>query len=408
MEKERNYHIFYQLLSPAFPDIHKECLVEADPSKYFFCAHGMLTIDGVDDCQEMKDTKKAFDILSFTEDQQMQLFKSTAAIMHWGNTKWKQRPREEQAEADGTDELDNAAKLLGIDASELVKGLTKPRIKVGNDFVNKGQNKEQCANSVQALSKAIYSRAFNWLVEIVNTTLDVQTVKRAHFIGVLDIAGFETFEYNGFEQLCINFTNEKLQQFFNHFMFVLEQEVYKKEGIQWEMINFGMDLQATIDLIEKPLGILSILEEECIVPKGTDMTFKDKLYNNHMGKHPCFSKPKPKKNKTEAHFDLHHYAGVVSYSVDGWLEKNKDPINMTVANLFKQSTGNKLLSYLFQDIDIDGGGAAGKKSKGPQTISAGHREQLNKLMQTLKATHPHFVRCIIPNEIKTGGKRCVD
>ena len=154
----------------------------------------MLTIDGVDDCQEMKDTKKAFDILNFSAEQQMELFKSTAAVAIWGNTKWKQRPREEQAEADGTEEIEKVATLLGIDAAELLKGLTKPRIKVGNDFVNKGQNKDQCANSVQALSKAIYARCFNWLVEVVNITLDVKTVKRAYFIGVLDIAGFETFE----------------------------------------------------------------------------------------------------------------------------------------------------------------------------------------------------------------------
>ena len=331
------------------------------------------------------------------------MFKNTAAVCIWGNSKWKQRPREDQAEADGTEELEQVATLLSIDKDELVKGLTKPRIKVGNDYVNKGQNKAQVENAVGALSKAIYARCFNWLVERVNETLDVKTVKRAYFIGVLDIAGFEVFDYNGFEQLCINFTNERLQQFFNHFMFVLEQEEYQKEGIVWEMMNFGLDLQACIDLIEKPLGIFSILEEECIVPKGTDMTFKEKLYNNHLGKHPSFGKPKPKKGGAEAHFDLHHYAGTVSYSVTGWLEKNKDPINNTVAALFKASKGNKLLSYLFQDIGIEE--VAGKKAKGGSgnTISAGHREQLNKLMNTLKATHPHFVRCIIPNEIKTGG-----
>ncbi len=286
----------------------------------------------------------------------MNLFKCTSAVANWGNTQWKQRPREEQAEPDGTDELMKVAKLLGIDESELIKGLTKPRIKVGNDFVNKGQNKDQCTNSVGALCKAIFSRCFTWLVEVVNVTLDVKELKRSHFIGVLDIAGFETFEYNGFEQLCINFTNERLQQFFNNFMFVLEQQEYTKEGIVWEMMSFGADLQATIDLIEKKLGIFSILEEQCIVPKATDMTFKEALYKQHIGKHPSFNKPKPKKGaRFEAHFDLTHYAGVVSYSVDGWLEKNKDPINMTVATLFKESKGNKLLSYLFNDVGTEEG-----------------------------------------------------
>jgi myosin heavy subunit len=140
------------------------------------------------------------------------------------------------------------------------------------------------------------------------------------------------------------------------------------------------------------------------VPKATDMTFKDKLHKQHLGKHPSFAKPKPKKGaRFEAHFDLKHYAGVVSYSVDGWLEKNKDPINMTVATLFKESQGNALLSHLFRDVGLEDAGGKKGKSGSQNTISSGHREQLDKLMKTLDATHPHFVRCIIPNEIKTGG-----
>ncbi len=139
-------------------------------------------------------------------------------------------------------------------------------------------------------------------------------------------------------------------------MFVLEQAEYSKEGIEWQTQSFGSDLQATIDLIEAKMGIFAILEEECIVPKATDMTFKDKLYKNHLGKHPSFGKPKPKKGaKFEAHFDLHHYAGIVSYSVDGWLQKNMDPINMTVAALFKESKSNALLAHLFREIGVEEG-----------------------------------------------------
>ncbi|CAF1172361.1 unnamed protein product [Adineta ricciae] len=402
---ERNYHIFYQLCSNAFPEYHKECLIEGNPGKYHYVSQGMLTIDNVDDAEEMRITDEAFDVLGFTKDEKLNMYKGTAAIMHFGNSQWKQRPREEQAEAEGTEECEKVAHLLGIEAAELIKGLLKPRIKVGNEYVNKGQNKDQVLNSIGALSKSIYSRMFNWLVERVNVTLDVKA-KRQYFIGVLDIAGFEIFEYNGFEQLCINYTNERLQQFFNHHMFVLEQEEYKKEGIQWEFIDFGMDLQACIDLIEKPMGILSILEEECIVPKATDKTFVEKLYNNHLGKHPQFGKPKPSKGKAEAHFEIHHYAGSVPYTATGWLEKNKDPINTTVAGLFAKSK-NAMLSHLYADVaEEEGGGSkAGVKKKGGsmQTISATHREQLNKLMTNLKQTHPHFVRCIIPNEVKTGG-----
>ncbi|CAF3852950.1 unnamed protein product, partial [Rotaria sp. Silwood1] len=405
---ERTYHIFYQLTSNAFPEYHKECLLVNDVSKYHYSSQGVTTIDNVDDAEEMKLTDEAFDILGFTREEKLNMYKCTAAVMHFGNTEWKQRPREEQAEADNTEECEKVAHLLNIEAAELIKGLLKPRIKVGNEYVNKGQNKEQVVNSIGALSKSIYYRMFCWLVERVNVTLDVKA-KRQYFIGVLDIAGFEIFDYNGFEQLCINYTNERLQQFFNHHMFVLEQEEYKKEGIQWEFIDFGMDLQACIDLIEKPMGILSILEEECIVPKATDKTFVEKLYNNHLGKHPQFGKPKPAKGKAEAHFEIHHYAGSVPYTATGWLEKNKDPINTTVALLFAKSK-NALLSTLFADVaEEEGGGSAGgktgmrKKGGSMQTISATHREQLNKLMTNLKQTHPHFVRCIIPNEIKTGG-----
>ncbi|GCB79245.1 hypothetical protein scyTo_0021274, partial [Scyliorhinus torazame] len=169
------------------------------------------------------------------------------------------------------------------------------------------------------------------------------------FIGVLDIAGFEIFQLNSFEQLCINFTNEKLQQFFNHHMFVLEQEEYKMQGLEWTFVDFGLDLQGCIDLIEKPLGILSILEEECMFPKTTDITFNAKLLNNHLGKSPNFAKSKPdKKRKYESHFEILHYAGVVPYNLNGWLDKNKDPLNETAVELFQQSS-NELVAMLYQD-----------------------------------------------------------
>ncbi|CAI4220367.1 unnamed protein product, partial [Auanema sp. JU1783] len=149
-----------------------------------------------------------------------------------------------------------------------------------------------------------------WLVKKCNLTLDQQGINRDYFIGVLDIAGFEIFDFNSFEQLWINFVNEKLQQFFNHHMFVLEQEEYAREGIQWTFIDFGLDLQACIELIEKPLGIISMLDEECIVPKASDQTLAQKLIEQHLGKHPNFEKPKPPKGKqAEAHFAMRHYAG---------------------------------------------------------------------------------------------------
>ncbi|KAL7303607.1 hypothetical protein TKK_0003759 [Trichogramma kaykai] len=556
------------------------CFLSNNIYDYYNVSQGKITIPGIDDNEEMGLTDKAFDVLGFTQEEKDDIYKITAAVMHMGGMKFKQRGREEQAEADGTEEGERVAKLLGIDCQDMYKNLLKPRIKVGNEFVTQGRNKDQVSYSVGAMSKAMFDRIFKWLVKKCNETLDTKQ-KRQHFIGVLDIAGFEIFDYNGFEQLCINFTNEKLQQFFNHHMFVLEQEEYKKEGInwafidfgmdllacieliekfnsfeqlcinftneklqqffnhhmfvleqeeytregiewsfidfgmdllacieliekyngfeqlcinftneklqqffnhhmfvleqeeyqregihwefidfgmdllacieliekfngfeqlcinftneklqqffnhhmfvleqeeyqregiEWSFIDFGMDLAACIELIEKPMGILSILEEESMFPKATDKTFEDKLNSNHLGKSPNFLKPKPPKpGQVAAHFAIGHYAGNVPYNITGWLEKNKDPLNDTVVDQFKKSS-NKLLIEIFADHPgqsggggKDAGGGRGKKGGGFSTVSSSYKEQLNNLMTTLRATQPHFVRCIIPNEMKQAG-----
>ncbi|KAL0119528.1 hypothetical protein PUN28_007766 [Cardiocondyla obscurior] len=410
---ERSYHIFYQMMSGSVKGLKDNCFLSNNIYDYVNVSQGKITIPNVDDGEECLLTDQAFDVLGFTQEEKDDIYKITAAVMHMGGMKFKQRGREEQAEADGTEEGERVAKLLGCDCADLYKNLLKPRIKVGNEFVTQGRNKDQVAYSVGAMSKAMFDRLFKWLVKKCNETLDTKQ-KRQHFIGVLDIAGFEIFDYNGFEQLCINFTNEKLQQFFNHHMFVLEQEEYKKEGIVWQFIDFGMDLLACIELIEKPMGILSILEEESMFPKATDKTFEEKLNNNHLGKSPNYLKPKPPKpGQQAAHFAIGHYAGNVPYNITGWLEKNKDPLNDTVVDQFKKST-NKLLIEIFADHpgqsgDAGGGGGGGgkggrgKKGGGFSTVSSSYKEQLNNLMTTLRATQPHFVRCIIPNELKQPG-----
>merc|ERR1712212_972787 len=338
------------------------------------------------------------DILGFTQPEKEDCYKITCAVMWSGNAKFKQKGREEQGESDGQEEGSKVATLMGLDVEEYIETLLKPKLKVGKDYVRKGQNKDQILFSVAATAKSTYARLFDWIVEKVNKTLDTPN-PRENFIGVLDIAGFEIFELNTLEQLLINYTNERLQQFFNHHMFVLEQEEYKAEGIQWAFIDFGMDLVVTIELIEKKMGILAMLEEECIVPKATDKSYIEKMMNKHLGKNPKFGKPKPaKKGKPEAHFELQHYAGTVGYNVTGWLFKNKDPVNEAVVNMMQESE-NAVVSLVFQEKDT------GEKKKGSalMTISAGHRESLMKLMNNLHSTHPHFVRCIIPNEIKKSG-----
>uniref|UniRef100_A0A3Q3XR17 Myosin heavy chain 7 n=1 Tax=Mola mola TaxID=94237 RepID=A0A3Q3XR17_MOLML len=408
LKAERDYHIFYQILSQAKPELLEMLLITNNPYDYAFISQGETTVTSINDAEELMATDEAFDVLGFTQEEKNGIYKLTGAIMHHGNMKFKQKQREEQAEADGTEDADKIAYLMGLNSADLIKGLLHPRVKVGNEWVTKGQNVAQVNYAVSALSKAVYEKMFLWMVVRINHSLDTKQ-PRQYFIGVLDIAGFEIFDFNTFEQLCINFTNEKLQQFFNHHMFVLEQEEYKKEGIEWTFIDFGMDLQACIDLIEKPMGIMSILEEECMFPKASDATFKAKLYDNHLGKSNNFQKPRIVKGKPEAHFSLVHYAGTVDYNINNWLVKNKDPLNETVVALYQKSN-LKLLCVLFAnyagaDSESGGKGKGGSKKKGSsfQTVSALHRENLNKLMTNLRSTHPHFVRCIIPNETKTPG-----
>ncbi|KAF1394487.1 hypothetical protein PFLUV_G00000830 [Perca fluviatilis] len=379
LSDERGYHIFFQMMTGHIPELIDLALISTNPYDFPMCSMGQITVASIDDKVELEATDNAIDILGFTHDEKMAIYKMTGAVLHHGNMKFKQKQREEQAEPDGTEEADKVAYLLGLNSADMLKALCFPRVKV--------------MNSVTALAKAIYERMFLWMVVRINEMLDTKQA-RQFYIGVLDIAGFEIFDFNTLEQLCINFTNEKLQQFFNHTMFVLEQEEYKKEGIIWEFIDFGMDLAACIELIEKPMGIFSILEEECMFPKASDTSFKNKLYDQHLGKTKAFEKPKPpKKGKIEAHFSLVHYAGTVDYNIAGWLDKNKDPLNDSVCQLYQKSPV-KLLALCFPPVIEDATKKGGKKKGGSmQTVSSQFRE-----------THPHFFcAALIPNESKTPG-----
>merc|ERR1719515_429487 len=234
-------------------------------------------------------------------------------------------------------------------------------------------------------------------------------MKKVQYIGCLDIAGFEIFDYNGFEQICINFANEKLQQFFNQHMFVLEQEEYVREGLEWGNVDFGMDLQKCITMFEKPMGLLAIFEEESLFPKATDLTFAAKLHENLLGKCENFRKPSPKPDPG-AHFAVIHYAATVSYNLTGWLEKNKDPVNDTVVELMKNGS-NALLVECFHDhpgqpteVKKDAGGGGKKKGGGKTVTSSVYLVSLGELMTTLHSCEPHFVRCLVPNTHKKPGE----
>merc|ERR1719462_35121 len=395
---ERNYHVFYQLLYATDDALIGElCLPTRVAADYAYLELGVPDVKGIDDHEEFAALEQAWNTLAFLPEERLNVYKITAGLLNLSNIKLKNN-RSEQAEIIDPAPGERFSHNFGLNVSDFHKSITKPRVKVGTEFVNKAQSMAQVNFAVSALSKSIFERMFLWIIERVNKAFETKQ-RRSYYIGVLDIAGFEIFEYNSFDQLCINFTNEKLQQFFNHHMFVLEQEEYKREGIVWEFIDFGMDLEKTINLIEKPQGILAMLEEECIVPKATDQTYLAKMHKEHAGKNDAYQKPTPKQTKQGlGDFILHHYAGSVGYSVAGWLEKNKDPINAHTAGLFSKA-GNALVAHLFQDYDPDKAGK--RKGSAFQTVSFRHKEQLKGLMATLMSTSPHFVRCIIPNELKS-------
>lgn len=313
--------------------------------------------------------------------------------------------------------------LLGIPVSEFTKAVLRPRVLAGREWVTQARTKQQATDELAALCKTLYEKSFGMLVDRINRALDRPSSKST-FIGVLDIAGFEIFEKNGYEQLLINYTNEKLQQFFNHHMFVLEQEEYAREGIEWDYVNFGLDLQPTIDLIEtsgSAIGILSLLDEECIMPKATDLTFTHKLHTLWSGEVPAGEEEhagrlKYEPARFEQGFIVHHYAGRVEYRTDGWLEKNKDPLNDNLTRILAVSA-EKYVSSLFSEYSdtpsmvsshINAFASMSKKrvtKKGAfRTVGQRHKEQLSHLMGQLQATQPHFVRCIVPNTHKKPGR----
>merc|ERR1719266_419579 len=406
-EVERSYHIFYQLLQPFVADMKAKCLLTDDIYDYTYVSQGKVTVASIDDNEELEFTDAAFDIIGFTHEEKWNCYKLTAAIMSSGEVKFVQKGRDDQAEPGELDFPKKIAELYGVDHHAMLKAFCKPKIKVGTEWVTKGQTCAQAEGAVGGIARGVFDRLFKWLIIKCNDTLIDSTMKKANFCAVLDIAGFEMFDYNGYEQISINFVNEKLQQFFNHHMFVVEQEEYVAEGIDWAMVDFGMDLAAAIIMFEKPMGVWAILEEETLFPKSSDKTFEDKLKSQLLGKAAPFAKPQSKTDKN-AHFAIIHYAGTVSYNVTGWLEKNKDPVNDTVVDILKMGS-NELLVHLWKDHPGQSNppeeDKSKKKKKGAaKTVTSVYLTQLTELMATLHATEPHFIRCLVPNTHKQPGQ----
>ncbi|XP_062304053.1 myosin-11-like isoform X1 [Osmerus eperlanus] len=412
---ERAFHIFYYMVAGVKDKLREDLLLE-NFNKYRFLSAGNVSIAGQQDDEMYEETMEAMNIMGFSEEERMGILKVCSTVLQLGNIEFKKERNQEQATMPDNTAAQKVCHLQGINVVDFTRAILTPRIKVGREVVQKAQTKEQADFAIEALAKAMFERLFRWLLARVNKALDKTKRQGASFLGILDIAGFEIFENNSFEQLCINYTNERLQQLFNHTMFILEQEEYQREGIEWNFIDFGLDLQPCIELIERPNnppGILALLDEECWFPKATDISFVEKLMNTHVN-HVKFAKPKQLKDKTE--FSVLHYAGKVDYNASAWLTKNMDPLNDNVTALLISS-----VSPFIQDLWKDGDRVVGldalakmtdssmpsasKTKKGMfRTVGQLYKESLTKLMTTLHNTQPNFVRCIIPNHEKRAGK----
>ncbi|KAI1725155.1 myosin head (motor domain) domain-containing protein [Ditylenchus destructor] len=389
-EGGRNFHIFYQIFANGFCDAQQRMALGLSklPAQYRFLNQGgASSIEGIDDWTNGRATQSALELLDFSQTERSWILHCIAACILIGEIRFA---------------IDDVAKIIGVNSSKLIEALTQPSIRIGDSTIRKNQGLKKTLSSSLSLAKVIYERLFRWIVGKCNAIIERHNKSiegPTSFVGVLDMAGFEIISHNSFEQFCINFTNEKLQQFFNQFLFIKEKAEYVNEGIEWNEADYGNDLQHTIDMIESPMGFLSLLQEECIVPNGNDTSLLDKLIrtlsNSHGG---VFAKAKySTRNTSINHFTVIHYAGQVSYNIDGWVEKNRDLVDQSILDVLSASD-HPLIAQLFTPVQPSSEMTRSRRgSLATSTVSCVYKEQLSNLLQTLNSTKAQFIRCIVPN-----------
>ncbi|KAL0409114.1 UNVERIFIED_CONTAM: Myosin-1 [Sesamum radiatum] len=401
-EGERSYHIFYQLCAGA-PTILREKLnlKNADEFKYLSQSN-CFTISGVDDAEQFRVVMEALDIVHVKKDDQDSVFAMLAAVLWLGNVSFTVIDSENHVEPVVDEGLTTVATLIGCNLEELKLALSTRNMRVGNDTIVQKLTLAQAIDTRDALAKSIYSCLFDWLVEQINKSLSVGKRRTGRSISILDIYGFESFERNSFEQFCINYANERLQQHFNRHLFKLEQEEYIQDGIDWAKVDFE-DNQDCLNLFEKkPLGLQSLLDEESTFPNGTDLSFANKL-KQHLKSNPCFRGERGKA------FTVRHYAGEVTYDTTGFLEKNRDLLHLDSIHLLSSCTcqlpqafASSMLTQSEKPVIgalHKSGGADSQKL----SVTTKFKGQLFQLMKRLENTTPHFIRCIKPNNFQSPG-----
>ncbi|KAL5715347.1 Myosin-1 [Ranunculus cassubicifolius] len=398
---ERSYHVFYQLCAGA-PSYLKERLNLKKASEYNYLKQSeCLTIDDVDDACRFQLLLEALHIVQLRKEDQQGTFAMLAAVLWLGNISFEVIDNENHVQVVRDEAALTAAKLMGCNVQDLMLALSSRRIRAGNDTIVQKLTLPQAIDSRDALAKSIYASLFDWLVDQINKSLEVGKRGAGRSISILDIYGFESFQKNSFEQFCINYANERLQQHFNRHLFKLEQEEYAQDGIDWTKVDFE-DNQDCLNLFEKrPLGLLSLLDEESTFPKATDLTFANKL-KQHLSANSSF------KGERGGAFSVCHYAGQVLYQTNGFLEKNRDPLHSESIELLSscscqlpQLFASNMLNVSQKQISPLARLGSGESQK--QSVGAKFKGQLFKLMQWLENTTPHFIRCIKPNSKQLPG-----
>lgn len=401
-EGERSYHIFYQLCRGAPKSLREKLFVRNWDEYKYLSQSNCHAISGVDDAEQFRVVQEALDVVHVSKTDQETVFAMLSAVLWLGNISFTVLDNENHVEPVEDEGLVNVATLIGCGIADLKLALSTRKMKVRDDIIVQKLTLSQAIDTRDALAKSIYSCLFDWLVEQINKSLAVGKRRTGRSISILDIYGFESFERNSFEQFCINYANERLQQHFNRHLFKLEQEEYIQDGIDWAKVDFE-DNQDCLNLFEKkPLGLLSLLDEESTFPNGTDMTFANKL-KQHLKANSCF------RGERDNAFSVCHYAGEVTYDTTGFLEKNRDLLHLDSIQLLSSCTCH--LPQIFASVMLT---QSEKPVVGPLYKSGGvesqklsvatkFKGQLFQLMHRLENTTPHFIRCIKPNNLQSPG-----
>uniref|UniRef100_A0A3B4CMM8 Unconventional myosin-Ib n=1 Tax=Pygocentrus nattereri TaxID=42514 RepID=A0A3B4CMM8_PYGNA len=401
---ERNFHVFYQLLSGASEDTLKKLKLDRDFSKYNYLSLDSATVNGLDDAANFRTVRNAMQIVGFMEDEVQSVLELVAAVLKLGNIEFKPESRVngfDESRVKDKNDLKEMCELLGIEQSVLERAFSFRTVEAKMEKVSTTLNVAQAYYARDALAKNIYSRMFSWLVTRINESIKAQTKSRKKVMGVLDIYGFEIFEDNSFEQFIINYCNEKLQQIFIELTLREEQEEYVREGIEWTNIEY-FNNAIICDLIENNQnGILAMLDEECLRPGTvTDETFLDKL-NTVCAEHQHFESRLSKNSKfltdhSLPHncFRIQHYAGKVLYRVEGFVDKNNDLLYRDLSQAMYKAN-HSLMKLLFPE-----GNPAKVNLKRPPTAGFQFRASVGTLMKNLLTKNPNYIRCIKPNDKK--------